>query len=515
MENKISKGQFLKLINESWDMDMDEMARAPKYPHTPSEQTIEIHPEQLKASDRTVNKKPPLFVSVDPETGEKVSGILFVTQTFELGGHRMVRTNDYSEINTKNGKPGAEIYIDLDTMTFYRRTPQNAELGTTLDRSQMAEMDLEQLTKRRIFPLINGFFEKPEIKKVLTSCLIPPIVGSPAYISEKLTNKELTYSFGGKAQETKFQIRTKYTFADLYQALEEISSVRMGHDAGDSEINYRKILGTPRDEVSKGRWNQFQSIYSKKLFKQHGEFTPILKLLKKNIDRGGKSFSTSTITSVNGGLNGDTYGLDLYFKTKIGIRLDETENVDHEVDFVPTIHVSVRKRIPEDADPETFKPGSDEKFVTSLYSELLNKLGDEILGINKDDVLGKIIDLFTPENLGLREDIKKKIVLTEEQVKMVISKTQKPPVKVKLIITEQQLQNVIKNTNNPAQNTDVDKEEGYDDAITKFVENRDKEISMPAEAAEMLLNFGKDWCEGRPNHPDCQEIDQLRAKLKM
>jgi hypothetical protein len=162
--------------------------------------------------------------------------------------------------------------------------------------------------------------------------------------------------------------------------------------------------------------------------------------------------------------------------------------------------------------------GYDSKFFNSVYNEMGRKLMENILAIDNDDVLGKFIDLINPEETpeaARHESVKPKIALTESQIKMVMEKTQKKPIKAKIVITEQQLQNVIKNTNNPAQETDMDKEESYDDAFTKYQEMSNREISMPADAAEMLLNFGKDWCQGKPTHPDCMEIDNLRTKLKM
>lgn len=75
----------------------------------------------------------------------------------------------------------------------------------------------------------------------------------------------------------------------------------------------------------------------------------------------------------------------------------------------------------------------------------------------------------------------------------------------KIKITEQQLKGVMNVLN----------EQEFDDAITKYQKERDQAINMSNADARLLLTLAQNWCEGRINHPDCEEIEQLAKKLKI
>ncbi len=75
----------------------------------------------------------------------------------------------------------------------------------------------------------------------------------------------------------------------------------------------------------------------------------------------------------------------------------------------------------------------------------------------------------------------------------------------KIKITEQQLKGVINVLN----------EQEFDDAITKYQKERDQAISMSNADARLLLTLAQNWCEGRVDHPDCEEVEQLAKKLKL
>lgn len=75
----------------------------------------------------------------------------------------------------------------------------------------------------------------------------------------------------------------------------------------------------------------------------------------------------------------------------------------------------------------------------------------------------------------------------------------------KIRITEQQLKGVMNTLN----------EQEFDDILTKFKTEKGREVNMSMEDARMLLNLANNWCEGRIDHPDCVEIDQIAKKLKL
>jgi hypothetical protein len=74
-----------------------------------------------------------------------------------------------------------------------------------------------------------------------------------------------------------------------------------------------------------------------------------------------------------------------------------------------------------------------------------------------------------------------------------------------IVITENQLKKVV----------DVVKEQKFDDAITKYQKEQNRQISMSQDDAMLLLNLGQSWCEGKSDHPDCEEIHRLRSKLNL
>jgi hypothetical protein len=75
----------------------------------------------------------------------------------------------------------------------------------------------------------------------------------------------------------------------------------------------------------------------------------------------------------------------------------------------------------------------------------------------------------------------------------------------KMIITEDQLQKVVK----------VVKEQKFDDAIVKYQKEQNKMVSISQDDAKFLLNLGQSWCEGKTDHPDCEEVQRLRSKLNL
>lgn len=75
----------------------------------------------------------------------------------------------------------------------------------------------------------------------------------------------------------------------------------------------------------------------------------------------------------------------------------------------------------------------------------------------------------------------------------------------KIKITEEQLKGVINIIN----------EQEFDDILTKFNSEKEREVNMSKSDAKLLLTLANNWCEGNVNHPDCIEIDEIAKKLKL
>ena len=75
----------------------------------------------------------------------------------------------------------------------------------------------------------------------------------------------------------------------------------------------------------------------------------------------------------------------------------------------------------------------------------------------------------------------------------------------KIKITEEQLKKVV----------NVINEQTFDSAIETYKKERDKEIPMSRMDATLLMNLAQNWCEGRVSHPDCEEIEELKKRLKL
>ena len=77
--------------------------------------------------------------------------------------------------------------------------------------------------------------------------------------------------------------------------------------------------------------------------------------------------------------------------------------------------------------------------------------------------------------------------------------------KKKIVLTEEQLKKVV----------EVVKEQKYDDAISKYQKEYNKQVSMSQNDAMLLLSLGQNWCEGKIDHPDCEEVQSIRSRLNM
>lgn len=72
-------------------------------------------------------------------------------------------------------------------------------------------------------------------------------------------------------------------------------------------------------------------------------------------------------------------------------------------------------------------------------------------------------------------------------------------------ITEGQLKGVVNILN----------EQNFDDVLTKYQQEKERAVYMSQEDAKLLLNLAQNWCEGRVDHPDCEEVERITKKLRL
>ena len=75
----------------------------------------------------------------------------------------------------------------------------------------------------------------------------------------------------------------------------------------------------------------------------------------------------------------------------------------------------------------------------------------------------------------------------------------------KIKLTETQLKKVV----------NIISESSFDEMITKYNDTKQREVGMSQDDASMLINIATNWCQGKDNLPDCQEIQKIKSKLNL
>jgi hypothetical protein len=75
----------------------------------------------------------------------------------------------------------------------------------------------------------------------------------------------------------------------------------------------------------------------------------------------------------------------------------------------------------------------------------------------------------------------------------------------KIKLTETQLKKVV----------NIISESSFDDMITKYNDTKQREVGMSHDDAIMLVNIATNWCQGKDNLPDCQDIQTIKSKLNL
>lgn len=75
----------------------------------------------------------------------------------------------------------------------------------------------------------------------------------------------------------------------------------------------------------------------------------------------------------------------------------------------------------------------------------------------------------------------------------------------KIAITEGQLKKL----------TELVVEQKFDDVITKYEREKRQGIELPLDELRLLVNLSSNWCRGKENHPDCDDVLKIKAKLSL
>jgi hypothetical protein len=75
----------------------------------------------------------------------------------------------------------------------------------------------------------------------------------------------------------------------------------------------------------------------------------------------------------------------------------------------------------------------------------------------------------------------------------------------KIILTEEQLKTIL----------NVVEEQQFDEFYKKYQKDKSEGVTMPVDDARLLIVLGMNWCQGKENHPDCEEVMKIRSKFNL
>lgn len=402
---------------------------------------------------------------LDPQTNQITEDVIIGDEVTELpNGVEMLRFQNYAEGVDPNAnketedqrsnkgtydRPKLAHYVVLPENIFFSHPPRNKKYNTayvphdlSIDPPNESPEDKEtritKLSKENeayakryvIFPAINNVFGKKEILDRLDVALIPETWAN-IYRTERTTNKEVHLNFGGNGTDINAEFYAIRDFDDkksvdengnpivisgLENALNDIIKTRMDIEDG-VENRERKMSETkPREYANYiytkgGNWPEIQRIYDEAQFKNEGEYTKILKLLKQNILKGQKGMNVKSKLNITGILEESEYILRGKFDVSMNFRSVGTQTGKSAGDLIRPITVEVRRKLSDEqiADPKFSirknknffgKASGTEGGEKGIFVELMNQLGQKILTeVNPDEVLTKISELLVPANV--------------------------------------------------------------------------------------------------------------------
>ncbi len=440
---------YFDLNEESSHGEIDEMANERlNARHMKLDQPMRIPVVDL---DPTSKIRTPI-VSLDPDTNEFVEGVIIgdeiviLESTTRSEGLKCLKFQNYAEESNRDRPRKAKEWVVLPEKYFSHFEPRSKRWGTAYKKPDYSvpvpgENERRRNTREKkdltnnerwakyyvINPSINNLFSKPDILNRLDLCLIPEIWAGPLR-TERTTNREIRFSFGGNRPTINLEYNAVRDFEEekledgtvipaLVAALNDIVNIRMELESGNSieaRERYRSKF-RPRVYSSTGIWTAMQRIYNETEFKNAGEYTEILKLLKKNIQRGIAGLNTVSILNIDGDIDGNNYVLRCKFEAEMNYRTAQISKGINIKNLIDPIYAEIIAPIPQGLNPESMTVRNNKEFFGvvgtngpyavgssfGIFQDLMDKLGEEI--INKVDpnvVLTKITRLLTPENIS-------------------------------------------------------------------------------------------------------------------
>lgn len=432
------------------ESEMGEMAN--KRPTATFEKLDEPMRISLTELDPTSKLKGPI-ASLDPNTNEIVQGVIIGDEIVKLksrtreGGLICLKFQNYGAEGGLDRELPPKEFIVLPEKYYSKHEPRSARWGTEYVkpdystpvpgeterqkqvREKKPEVNNERYAKYYVInPSINRLFSNPTILNKFDVSLIPEIWAG-SLRTERVTNKEVRFSFGGNRPTLNFEYYALQDFEDVTEedgtvisgvesALNNIFKTRMdleGLDVNDPDYLKNRLKKRsktkPREYANYiyqrgGNWDAIQRIYNENEFKNAGEYTDILQLLKKNIQEGKVSLNTKSKLYVDGDVVGNEYILRAKFEAEMNYRTVRTSRGEKITNLIQPVFAEVRADIPQGTDITSMTIRNNKDFFGTpekpgLFQALMNELGEKIIeNLNPDEVLTKLSSIIIPENIN-------------------------------------------------------------------------------------------------------------------
>lgn len=407
-------------------------------------------PLRIPITDLSPESKPiKKIICKDPVTGELIEDIIIADEqvtlpsTTRAEGLICVKFQNYAEEANPDRPKTPKEFVVMPEKLYWKYEPRSKKFGTEYKKPDYSipkpgETEHEKEVREKkplsnnerwakyyvIHPAINNLFSRRDILNRLDVSLIPE-TWAGILRTERTTNKEIRFNFGGNGKSINIEYYAVKDFDDVKMedgtiksgieaALEEIFKTRMDLEMGvDTETRTRNRSKTkPREYANYiyrkgGNWDAIQRIYDEEQFKNAGEYTRILKLLKQNIQEGKKGLNVFSKLFIDGDVTGGgDYVLRAKFISELNYRTVEGGTGKSMGELIPPIFAEVRRPLPEGAgnNPNFSVRGNKEFFGKQgegIFKDLMDKLGQEIIDkIQPDEVLTKITGILIPSNVN-------------------------------------------------------------------------------------------------------------------
>lgn len=403
----LSKEYILSLISEQQSHmdDLDEMSRVMRTDWTNNELS-----EPLSWDVPGVSSK-------NPQTGEVEQDKVYSTKERIAPGEEKQKLYMFTDMT--DGKP--KMY-EPGINKVHKQIPRNWKYGTAYNpesiekkvdaritrlqkvqstsdhrhddenlrgdvKNRLIKENNDMWAKRYVIhPMIGAMMNQPDIKQHLDLCGIPNVTVGAAF-TEPITNIQPQFDFNGPSMH--FAYHTTRDASDVQDYIDKILNVHTGDefDYGKGNKMVRRHGG---NVYPGGLWTPEQRAWSKQKFKE----TPVLKLPMKNVQKGEMGFNVVSDLVVMGKKASETtYVLQLNLRFEVSRRGANTEHVKSDELLTP-IKITVKHDIEEGNDC-TVRNNKD--FFVGLFQEGLQKMGEQILQIDYDDVLTALA--FEPDDV--------------------------------------------------------------------------------------------------------------------